>query len=186
MSYLPNIITLFRIAMAPALVLLLNEQHYIGAFLVFIIAGISDGLDGFIAKRFGYVSQVGAVLDPLADKLLLISAYVMLTVLGHIPLWLMVTVAFRDLLIIGGYLMYVSMYGPVQMRPSYLSKFNTFAQISLIVLILAVQAFGLALDGLIAALIIVVMVSTIASGSHYLWVWIIKKDVQAATESETE
>ncbi len=177
MSYLPNIITIFRIAMAPLLILLLRDQAYQLAFYVFILAGISDGLDGYIAKRFGYTSQLGGILDPLADKLLVVSAYVMLTLYGQLPFWLMLTVAFRDLLIVGGYLIYVILNGSVQMQPSYLSKVNTFMQISLVVLVLAVEGFSLPLDWLVRGVVYVVFATTVSSGVHYLWVWVVRKDV---------
>jgi cardiolipin synthase len=138
-SQLPNLITIFRIALVPVLILLLKDQEYAMALVVFAVAGVSDGLDGFIAKRFHFESRLGSILDPLADKILLLSGYVMLTMLDHLPFWLMLTVAFRDLLIVGGYLVYTSMVGPVQMRPSWLSKFNTFMQIALVIVILAQQ-----------------------------------------------
>lgn len=178
MSYLPNIITLFRIAMAPVLILLLKDEGYLAGLLVFVFAGLSDGLDGFIAKRFDCQTHLGAVLDPLADKLLLISSYVMLTVLHQIPFWLLLTVAFRDLLIIGGYLVYVSLHGPVQMHPSYLSKFNTVMQISLVVVILAGRAFSVTLHPYTAVLIYIVFVTTVASGGHYLWQWLVKGEIR--------
>lgn len=177
MSYLPNIITIFRIAMAPLLILLLRDQNHQLAFYVFILAGISDGLDGYIAKRFGYTSQLGAILDPLADKLLVVSAYVMLTLHGQLPFWLMLTVAFRDLLIVGGYLIYVILHGSVQMQPSYLSKVNTFLQISLVVLVLAMHGFHLPLAWLVQGLVLAVFATTVASGAHYMWVWVVRKEV---------
>src|SRR3990172_9163953 len=124
-SHLPNLITFFRIGLAPVLILLLKDQEYAASLAVFVIAGVSDGLDGFIAKRFHYESRLGSILDPMADKILLLSSYVMLTMLNHLPFWLMLTVAFRDLLIVGGYLVYTSMIGPVQMRPSWRSRHCT-------------------------------------------------------------
>ena len=125
--YLPNAITLVRLGLVPVFIVVLKAQDYTVALLVFAVAGLSDGLDGFIAKRFNLVTRLGAILDPLADKVLLVSAYVMLTILGHLPFWLVLTVGFRDLLIVGGYLVYTSLIGPVAMRPTYLSKFNTFS-----------------------------------------------------------
>jgi len=178
MSYLPNIITLFRIAMVPVLILLLKDERFGYALFVFFLAGVSDGLDGYIAKRFGFVSQLGAVMDPLADKLLLVSSYVMLTVLGEIPFWLLLCVAFRDLLIVGGYLVYVSLHRAVQMRPSYLSKFNTFMQISLVVVILAQHALDLGIDLVVIGLIAIVALTTVASGAHYLWVWVVRREIE--------
>jgi cardiolipin synthase (CMP-forming) len=181
-SQLPNLITIFRIGLAPVLILLLKEQNYAASLGVFIVAGISDGLDGFIAKRFGFVSRLGSILDPLADKTLLVSSYVMLTLLGQLPFWLMITVAFRDLLIIGGYLVYTSMVGPVQMRPSGLSKFNTFMQIALVIVILAQQALHLAYSPFVDALIYAVLLTTIVSGLHYLWIWLVMKEVEPLKE----
>jgi cardiolipin synthase len=180
MSHLPNILTLFRIGLVPVLILVLKEHQYMAALVVFAVAGFTDGLDGYIAKRFNYTSQLGAILDPLADKLLLVSAYVMLVLLNEIPFWLLLAVAFRDLLIIGGYLVYVSLRGSVQMQPSYLSKFNTLMQITLVVVVLGLRAFGYALPLLVDGLVAVVLLTTVASGGHYLWKWLVKGDVESA------
>jgi cardiolipin synthase len=122
---IPNIITMFRIATVPVLIILLHEHEYGWAFLVFLVSGISDGLDGFIAKRFDMASELGAILDPLADKALIFSSYLMLMLLGDLPFWLFLTVIFRDVLILAGSLIYVAFYGQVKMAPSYLSKLNT-------------------------------------------------------------
>lgn len=181
-SQLPNLITISRIGLAPVLILLLKEQEYAASLAVFAIAGVSDGLDGFIAKRFHFESRLGSILDPLADKTLLVSSYVMLTLLNHLPFWLMLTVAFRDLLIVGGYLVYTSMVGPVQMRPSWLSKLNTFMQIALVIVILAQQALQQVYAPLVDALIYAVLLTTVASGLHYLWVWLVMKQVEPAKE----
>ncbi len=181
-SQLPNLITISRIALAPVLILLLKDQEYAASLAVFLIAGVSDGLDGFIAKRYGFVSRLGSVLDPLADKTLLVSSYVMLTMLNHLPFWLMLTVAFRDLLIVGGYLAYTSMVGPVQMRPSWLSKINTFMQIALVIVILAQQALNLVYPPMVEVLIYTVLLTTVASGLHYLWLWLVIKEVEPLKE----
>ena len=185
LSQLPNLITLSRLALVPVLILALKDRSYRLALVVFLVAGASDALDGWIAKRFGLTSRLGSILDPLADKALLVSAHVMLTILGHIPFWLMLTVAFRDLLIIGGYLVYTSMVGPVQMRPSLLSKFNTLMQISLVVVVLAQWAALAYYPLLTEALIYGVLVTTVASGAHYLWIWGVMKEVEPATPRET-
>jgi len=177
-SQLPNLITISRIALAPVLILLLKDQEYAASLAVFVIAGVSDGLDGFIAKRFHFESRLGSILDPLADKILLLSSYVMLTMLDHLPFWLMLTVAFRDLLIVSGYLVYTSMVGPVQMRPSWLSKINTFMQIALVIVILAQQALHWVYPPVIEALIYAVLLTTVASGGHYLWTWLVIKQVE--------
>lgn len=182
-SQLPNLITLSRLALVPVLIVLLNNRDYPAALGVFFLAGFSDGVDGFIAKRFHYESRLGAILDPIADKTLLVGAYVMLTVLGHLPFWLMVVVAFRDLLIVGGYLVYTTLFGAVQMRPSVLSKLNTFMQIALVVAVLVQAALGATYPGLNQFLIYAVLVTTIVSGGHYLWVWGVMKEIEPVREN---
>jgi cardiolipin synthase len=183
-SHLPNIITLARIALVPVLILLLKDQDYAAGLIVFVIAGASDALDGYLAKRLNVQSRLGAILDPVADKLLLVSAYVMLTVLGHIPFWLVLVVVFRDLLIVGGYMLYTSHAGPVKMRPSILSKLNTLMQIALATLVLAQQAAGLDWPLTIHVLVVAVLITTVVSGAHYLWSWLIKKDIEPAQSGE--
>ncbi len=180
LSQLPNAITLSRIALVPVLILALKNQDFRTALGVFVLAGVSDALDGFLAKRFNMTSRLGAILDPAADKILLVSAYVILTLLEYIPFWLMLGVAFRDLLIVGGYLAYTSLYGPVAMRPSYLSKLNTFMQISLICVILTQEAANLAFPDVVHALEYAVLATTVASGAHYLWTWGVMRDVVSA------
>ncbi len=183
LQHLPNLITLARIALVPVLILLLHDHHYAAALLVFLVAGLSDALDGFLAKRLGVQSRLGAILDPAADKLLLVSAYVMLTILGHIPFWLMLTVAFRDILIVGGYIVYTTHAGPVKMRPSVLSKLNTLLQIALVGLLLGQEALHRAWP-LTEVVLYGVLASTVASGAHYLWLWMIVKDIEPAHSGE--
>ncbi|MFT5111831.1 MAG: cardiolipin synthase [Parasphingorhabdus sp.] len=177
-SQIPNLLTLLRIAASPVLVLLLIDRAYETALLVFLIAGITDGLDGFIAKRFNFVTELGAILDPIADKLLILSAYVMLGVLGDIPLWLLILVGFRDLLIIGGYLILKTLEGDVQMQPTLISKLNTVLQITLVVMILLEQTGWLPLGILITLAVAAVTVTTVLSGAHYVWYWGIREESQ--------
>lgn len=182
-AYLPNLLTVWRVAAAPILVLLLKDQAYTLALVVFIVAGISDGLDGYIAKRFGYESRLGAILDPVADKLLLISCFGMLTFLEHLPFWLLVLVVFRDLLIVGGYLMLVTLNGSVMMNPSNVSKINTTVQILLIIFVLAELAGWLTVPLAIHVLIVVVTVTTVWSGAHYVWFWGFRRDAETARKA---
>jgi cardiolipin synthase len=182
--YLPNAITLVRLGLVPVFIVVLKAQDYTVALMVFAVAGLSDGLDGFIAKRFNLVTRLGAILDPLADKVLLVSAYIMLTILGHLPFWLVLTVGFRDLLIVGGYLVYTSLIGSVAMRPTYLSKFNTFLQITLVVAILVQQAMALPLALLVQILIYGVFITTVSSGVHYVWIWGVKREPDAESDSK--
>jgi cardiolipin synthase len=173
--YLPNAITVFRIGLVPVFILFLDDRNYAWALGIFVLAGVSDSLDGFIAKRYNLVTRIGAILDPLADKILLVSAYIMLAILGHLPLWLVLTVGFRDLLIVSGYLAYTSLIGPVQLRPSYLSKLNTFMQIALVVYILAEEAGLLPATAIDRYLVYAVFLTTVSSGVHYVWVWGMKR-----------
>jgi cardiolipin synthase len=183
-AQLPNIITIVRLAMVPLLILLLTQQDYQSALILFVIAGLSDGLDGFIARRFHFESHLGGILDPLADKMLMLSMYVSLTWLGHLPLWLLLVVISRDLLIIGGYLIVTSHAGAVRMQASYFSKFNTAAQIGLVVAVLAEQAAVLVVPLLVNLLIYVVLITTVVSGTHYYWFWIIKKGIEPLSETD--
>jgi cardiolipin synthase len=177
---IPNLITLFRIATVPVLILMLYEHQYSWALLVFFISGASDGLDGFIAKHYNMESKLGAILDPLADKALIFSSYLMLMLLGDIPFWLFLTVIFRDVLILVGSLIYVALNGQVKMNPSYASKINTFMQILLVVAILAQRSFGLDFPAATMYLFYTTFVTTIISGVHYLWIWIIKQEIEPA------
>ena len=178
LSSLPNAITLGRIALTPVFILFLKDQDYATALAIFLIAGFSDGLDGFIAKRYNLITRLGGLLDPLADKILLVSAYVMLSLLDKLPFWLVLSVTFRDLLIVGGYLVYTSLVGPVRMRPSRLSKINTVAQVVLIIAVLVDAAALFTMPLTVTTLIYVVLATTLASGLHYLWVWGIMKDIE--------
>jgi cardiolipin synthase len=181
---IPNIITLFRIATVPVLILLLHDRQYEWALLVFFISGVSDGIDGYIAKTYHMESELGGILDPLADKALIFSSYLMLMLLDDLPFWLFLTVIFRDLLILVGSLLYVALNGQMRMEPSYLSKLNTFTQIILVVAILGQRAFELDFPASTTLLVYVTAVTTIVSGAHYLWKWIIREEVELVGNSE--
>ena len=178
LSLVPNLLTLLRIAACPVLVLVLDARNYEAALLLFFVAGVTDALDGYIAKRFDCVTYVGSILDPIADKMLIICAYVMLTILGDIPFYLLVIVIFRDLVIIGGYfVVLLVMQERVPMQPIYWSKLNTFLQISLVVVVLVGSAGWLALGPLQLILVFGVIVTSIVSGALYVWIWGFKRDV---------
>lgn len=189
-NQLPNTITLARLCLVPVLILVLKDENYRLALVIFLVAGISDALDGYIAKKFNFVSQFGAVLDPVADKLLLVSAYVMLSIIGHVPFWLVLVVVSRDLFIVGGYMVVTSLMGAVSMNPSLLSKLNTFMQIILVIAILAAhaaeqnleQSFNYNHEIILTSLIYIVLVTTIASGVHYFWLWVVKKEIMTLDE----
>ena len=126
---IPNIITVGRLLLVPMIVWAIVEGYSGAAFILFVVAGVSDGIDGFIARRYDLRSRLGAYLDPLADKALLVSIFLSLTFLGEIPLWLAMIVVSRDLLIIGGVLLAWVLDRPMEVRPLYISKINTAAQI---------------------------------------------------------
>jgi cardiolipin synthase len=168
---LPNAITVFRFLLVPPVVVLLLAGRFAAALIVFAVAGVSDGIDGFLAKRFHWTSQLGAMMDPLADKLLLVCSFVTLGYLGTIPMWLVVLVILRDLVIVGGAVSYHVLIEPLTASPSMISKLNTFAQLLLVVVVMldrGVQA--LPAQG-IKALFLAVLVTTLWSGLDYVWTW---------------
>ncbi|NND81986.1 MAG: CDP-alcohol phosphatidyltransferase family protein [Gammaproteobacteria bacterium] len=160
-----------RIALVPWVVVLLQDQDFFAALLVFLAAGITDGLDGWIAKQFNARTELGALLDPLADKALLVSTYIMLSIMQLIPFWLMVAVVFRDIIIISGYLIMVLFYGSVEMHPLKISKLNTFLQIGFILVVLGSLSWQLELSLMIELLSYAVLLTSVASGSAYAYIW---------------
>ena len=169
---LPNAITIARILAVPLMIWLIVSGEYLAAVWVFVLAGISDGVDGFIAKRFGLQTELGAYLDPLADKLLLVSIFVSLGMLRVLPPWVVILVVSRDVLIVGGVLLAKMMNQSVRVQPLLLSKLNTAAQIALAGIVLAVLGFGLRGDGLVLFGSALVAALTIASGAQYVLEWI--------------
>lgn len=142
------------------------------AFWLFIAAGVSDGIDGFIAKRFQLRSELGALLDPIADKALLMGVYATLGVTGGLPIWLVILVVARDIMILGGFLLSGVIGEAPSVRPLFISKVNTVLQIALIGLVLGRQGYaGLDLDGIFEIGIWAVGVSTFLSGAAYLVRW---------------
>ena len=169
---LPNIITLLRIAAVPFAVWLIVEDYLMWAFWVFVAAGVSDALDGFIAKRFNMETELGKYLDPLADKALLVSVFVTLGIEGYIVSWLVILVVFRDLFIIGGALLFETMTHSLTMQPLMISKVNTTVQIVFAAAVMADAGYGIELDGGMEALVLATAATTIASGVAYAIVWI--------------
>ena len=169
---LPNLITLSRIAAVPFTVWLILEGHLIGAFWVFVAAGVSDALDGFIAKRFNMETELGKYLDPIADKALLVSIYVTLGVEGHIVSWLVILVVFRDLTIVGGALLFETMTHSLTMQPLMISKINTTVQIVFAAAVMASVGYGFNFGGGMDVLVLLTAVTTIASGVAYAITWI--------------
>ncbi|HUE44644.1 MAG TPA: CDP-alcohol phosphatidyltransferase family protein [Aestuariivirgaceae bacterium] len=169
---LPNLLTIARILLAPFIIWLIITGEMLGAFIAFLVAGVSDGVDGFLAKRWSQVTQLGAHLDPLADKLLLVSIYVALGVGAHLPPWVVILVVSRDMLILGGLVVAWFMDRPMEIKPLMISKVNTFAQILLAGSVLGVLGLGIDVPGLIQLGSIAVGALTVASGSLYLRDWL--------------
>ena len=169
---LPNLITVARFIMVPLVILAMINGEMLAAFVLFLLAGVSDGLDGFIARNFNQRSELGAWLDPVADKFLLVSVFVMLGWLGVLPNWLVIFAVSRDALIIGAVVLSSLLENPVEMRPLLISKANTMVQIMLLVLVLADLAGLARLDAVIGWMIYAVAGLTIASASAYLVTWL--------------
>ncbi|MGI4850744.1 MAG: CDP-alcohol phosphatidyltransferase family protein [Janthinobacterium lividum] len=137
-----NFITLGRLFSAPLIVWLIFTDEAVKAFWITLVAGFSDILDGLVARLFKVDSVIGAYLDPLADKVLLVSIYISLALKGMIPLWLVIAVVFRDILILGGVLLIWGLGRQIKIQPLFISKINTFFQIISVVFILAVNAYN--------------------------------------------
>ncbi len=168
---IPNAITILRILLVPLLVYFLLHGEFRASLWVLLVAGISDALDGAIARHFNMMTDLGALLDPLADKALIIASVLALAWTGLLPGWLVALIILRDLVIMGGAAAYYLRAGRLEMAPSIPSKVNTFFQICLILLIL-VSAAGLAnATGWLPALIGCTLLTTVFSGIHYVVVW---------------
>jgi cardiolipin synthase len=170
-ALIPNLITLGRLLAVPLAVWLMLTDRYGAAFWLFLAAGISDAIDGFLARRLKARSEIGAYLDPLADKCLLVSSYVTLGYQNHIESWLVILVVFRDVLIIGGAILYQTLTQSLTVQPLLISKLNTVLQIALIGFVLARLGLGIGDGGLTQWLGYAVAASTLASGAAYVAVW---------------
>ena len=169
---IPNAITLARIVAVPFLVWLIIDQQMLAAFIVFLLAGISDAADGYLAERYGWRTELGAYLDPIADKALLVTIYVTLGLAGHLPVWLVIAVVSRDILIVGAVLLAWMMSRPIIVKPLLISKANTLSQIVLAGLVLAELGLGLGLGRLVWVLVWVTGSLTIVSAGAYFWAWL--------------
>jgi cardiolipin synthase (CMP-forming) len=169
---IPNLITLGRIILVPIVVWAITLGEMRAAFFLFVAAGISDAVDGFLAKRFHMTSELGALIDPLADKALIVSIYVALSVAGALPVALVILVVSRDIMIVSGFMLSWVVGKPMPIRPHPVSKANTAAQIVLATLVLAERGFGF--DASLAAKVIIGLVAilTLLSIGFYLAEWL--------------
>ena len=181
---IPNFITLGRIISVPVIFwLLLSGENKI-AFFVFLCAGLSDAVDGYLAKRFDWRTELGSYLDPLADKLLIVSIFIALGVRNELPLWLVIAVVSRDILIVAAVLLAWLLDLPVRIKPLVVSKANTVAQIVLAATVLADQAFALGLGTARLVLVWITGALTLISLAAYLRAWFMHMTGVAATGDE--
>lgn len=164
---LPNLITLSRIAAVPLTIWLIMEGRLMFAFWLFVAAGISDALDGFIAKRFDMETEFGKYLDPLADKALLVSIYISLGLEGYIASWLVILVVFRDVAIVGGALLLETLTHSLTMQPLMVSKVNTVMQIVLAAVVMANAGYGMDWTEALNVLMVLTAITTVVSGFAY-------------------
>ncbi len=167
----PNLLTVARIIMVPILGWLIIQRHFQSAFWLAIVAGLSDALDGYLAKRFGWVTRFGGIADPLADKLMTIVVFTSLAVVGLLPWWLVLLTLLRDLVIITGGVVYHYTVEPVQAQPTPASKLNTALQIVLLALVLLQAADYWSGSTLLRYIIYAVAVTTVSSMLQYVIVW---------------
>ncbi|MGI9212567.1 MAG: CDP-alcohol phosphatidyltransferase family protein [Methylococcaceae bacterium] len=169
--HIPNIISVARIVLVgPILVYLLNRQ-FAEALALMVVAGLSDGLDGWLARRYHWQSRLGSYLDPAADKVLLLTGYVALTSLSLIPLGLAVTIVLRDVVILTGAAAYYWLIGPFEGKPLWISKLNTVLQLILLIASMLHQSVGFIPALLLNGLMALVFVTTVTSGLAYVYVW---------------
>jgi cardiolipin synthase len=167
-----NMITILRFVLVPGVVYALLAGRMDWALAGFLIAGISDGVDGFVARHFNQRSELGAYMDPMADKLLLVSVFVVLGLMGELPLWLVIAAVSRDALIVCAVLLSTIMGMPVAMKPLMVSKANTLIQIVLAAVVLAELAFEASFGLLRPGLILLSGLLTVASAAAYLVAWL--------------
>lgn len=168
---IPNLITFFRFLLVVPVVYYLLREQYLVALILFAIAGISDGIDGFLARSLGWQSRLGSILDPLADKLLLVSCFLTLAWLGKLTSGLVFAVIIRDVIIILGAAAYHFLVGRYEMAPSAISKLNTVCQLTLVVVVLVSEGLYTLPHEYITLFSILVWLTTVASGALYVWEW---------------
>ncbi|MCK4952154.1 MAG: CDP-alcohol phosphatidyltransferase family protein, partial [Gammaproteobacteria bacterium] len=170
-SDLPNLISAVRILLILPIIVLLVREQFVLALVLFVIAAVSDVVDGYLARRYGWTSWLGGWLDPVADKSMQISVYILLAWLTLIPVWLVVAVIARDLIIVAGGLVYYFRIEKVEAEPSWTSKINTAIQMLLVVVVLFDQGVYQLPDSWIDILIYVVLGSILLSGAGYVTTW---------------
>ena len=169
---IPNLITLGRILLVPVVVWAISSGAMWIAFVLFLAAGVSDAVDGFLAKRFGMTTMLGSYLDPLADKALLVSIYMALGIWGAVPRWIVILVVSRDIMIVAAVIVSWLFGKPIPMKPLMVSKLNTVAQVAFAALVLGSVGFGFEPKPYDLVLMVLVTIFTLLSVSFYLVEWV--------------
>lgn len=168
---LPNLLTIGRIVLVPLTVWLIATGRYGFAFICFVAAGVTDAIDGYLARRWDQRTELGAYLDPLADKALLVSIYVTLGIVGHLPSWLVILVVSRDVMIVGAVILSWLLDQPVTIKPLYVSKMNTVGQIALAAIVLLDLAVDVVPDPVMTVAMVIAGTLTVVSAGAYLVQW---------------
>ena len=184
MRHLPNLICLARIALVWPTVMALQAGDYALSVVLFVIAAVSDGLDGYLAKRFGWTSEFGKFIDPFADKLLLVAVFITTSWLGLVPWWLAAAAIARDFMIGLGAGIFRLWFGPLRGRPTIVSKINTLFQLGYLLGVMMLAAFEFPPREVIAALAIITFVTTILSGADYIFAFT-RRAWDGSTQSPT-
>jgi cardiolipin synthase len=169
---LPNLITTARILAIPLMVWAIAADQLMFAFVLFLLAGVTDAIDGFLAKHFGMASELGAYLDPLADKALIVSIYVTLGITEAVPRWIVILVVSRDIMIVAAIMLSWVVGKPIAIRPVMVSKLNTVAQILFAGLVLGVMAYDLEIPMVVGGLMALVALLTVLSAGYYVAEWV--------------
>lgn len=173
-SHIPNSICVMRMFLVIPIAFCLQSEDFLTALILIFIAGLSDGIDGYLARRFDWQTRLGGLLDPLADKLLLVTVILTLTFMNLSPIWLACVVIGRDLIIITGASLYSYLIGPVRPNPSVISKINTICQLLYMIFVIARQASGWPPEIAVWLMGAVVLVTSLVSGFHYIIHWSVK------------
>ena len=171
LSWLPNAISLLRIALIPPILLFMLDGEYGWALALFVLAGFSDGLDGYLAVRFGWSTRLGGLLDPAADKLLITGMFITLAYTQQIPIWLAVIVILRDVVIVAGAMAYDFIVKPVPGEPTRISKLNTALQMLFVLFVLSRAGFNWPDKITITVLGASILATVVISGVDYVWSW---------------
>lgn len=168
---LPNLITISRLLLVPVFIWILWQQRYGVALAIFLAAGLSDAIDGYLARRLNQVTRFGAMLDPIADKIAIFAALVVLTALERIPLWLAFAMIGRDLIILSGAAFYRMLAGSLEMSPTTLGKLHAFFAYLMVCLVLGNAATIVEASAWLAWLFDILLISAVISSAQYIWVW---------------